>query len=188
MQSLNLLVYGIFSISGLHADVRVTTLHFKNIISIFAELAGLKVEVGCNGNVEDEEANEAGEFVFAGKIVSLLANDVAVLLHGGAAFLGNQAALHGVVLDFLEKGHGRLGNVDGNEDALEQSLEEVDHETLLEVSIDLITVVVVVTVHPRPKQVDDVARYGDVDESQNGGESGGICQAAEDEIDAAAVS
>ena len=131
--------------------------------------------------MEDAEANEAGEFVFVGKIESLLANDVAVLLHGGAAFLGNQAALYGVFLDFLEKGHGRLGNVDDNVYALEQSLEDVDLETFLE-SVDT------VLVPRRAKKANDDARYDDIDEANNGGENGGIYQAAEDEVDADAVS
>ena len=199
MQCSNLLVetvtgiIEIFSISDLHADVLIATLFFDLLIffldALLAELAGLEVEVGCNGNLEDAEANRAGESVLVGKIVGLLADGGAVLIHGSALFLGSHAALDGEFLGINGGGLAVLGNEDGHDDALEESLEDVDHETLLEEVLDrILVVVVVVAEHPRAKQVNDVARYGDVDEANNGGESGGICQAAEDEDDATAVS
>ena len=138
MQCSNLLVetvtgiIEVFSISDLHADEGIATLGFFICTTLLAEFAGLGEEVGCNGNLEDAEANGAGESVLVGKIVGLLADDVAVLIHGSALILGSHAALDGDDLGFIGGGLAVLGNEDGHDDALEESLEYVDHETLLE--------------------------------------------------------
>ena len=63
-------------------DVRIAILFFATLIrepdEIYSDMAGLVVEVGCKGDLENDEPNDAGEFELAGFIVGILAFGVAL--------------------------------------------------------------------------------------------------------------